>query len=122
MPLRITRRFTTSESRQAQVEPESVRPVSPGYRLRKERRPIEARQPVPRGFEEIERARDALRKQEKEGNKPQYADFAALVERAARADSFKMAKDLLLEIDKRGMKHTSGRALRSLLQVRCSNS
>lgn len=121
MPLRITRRFTTSESRQAQVEPESVRPVSPGYRLRKERRPIEARQPVPRGFEEIERARDALRKQEKEGNKPQYADFAALVERAARADSFKMAKDLLLEIDKRGMKHTSGRALRSLLQVRCNS-
>ena len=50
----------------------------------------------------------------------QYSDLAALLERAARANDFDTAKELLTDMAKRGMKHSSGRALRSLMQVRAS--
>lgn len=111
-------RFTSSSSSPL-LEPELVRPISPGFRLRKAR-DIPVRQVTPQGAQEITAARLALRERESKGLPVQYTDLAALLERASRANDLTAAKEILADINLRRFKHTSPRALCSLMQVRVS--
>lgn len=85
---------------------------------RYERPAVPLKQPISVAEQNAIHAKRAVLKQNEQSGMPlQYTDLASLVYRAARANDLALATELLEEIDKRGMKHTTPQALRSLLQV-----